>query len=551
MTLRIIRPEGARRTILLASWAAAFAVIMPSAPVHASPTRKFALLVGHNDGGPGTTRLRYAESDTEKLHSVLRELGGYREEDVVRILGGTAEAVMLGLSDLEAKIRAARSDDGAHTTLLVYYSGHGKEGSLRLGATRLPMAALRQLLQGSSADMKLGIIDACESGAITREKGGRRGPSFLLDSDDRDAGHGLILITSSADSESSQESDDLAGSFFTHYLTSGLRGDADESGDRRVSLGEVYAYTYHKTVNITAHTRAGTQHPTYSYDFKGNGDIILTDLSRGASGVSFDASIRGDFLIFDMKLERVAAEIKKVAGAPRSIALPPGDYVLKKRLPDHLRMRRFSLSANTYVSVDESAMERVEFENDYAKGISVESTLEGEPARASLKLLFMYQSFFSQRARAELFPPTALVGIGVDLAPLLGARLTTDLMIGGRNGVALDLRGIAIDYDFFEAAVAAALLYEIDLGAFEIRGGPRIAGVYVKRSFPGDELLRRHPQDHFTVSPGLAFAAAFYPATERDFSIELGARAGYLPFSVDHNQSLLFGELGMLVGYRL
>jgi hypothetical protein len=534
-------------TILLSSIA-----LFVATTASAAPSRRFALLIGQNDGGADTVKLRYAEADARKLSAILRELGGYRDQDVVSVMGTDAGRLLGAFDQLEARVKEAKEQDHANTILIVYYSGHAKAGELRLGSTRLPMSQLRQRLHDSSADLKLGIIDACESGAITREKGGRRGPSFIFDTDDREAGKGLILITSSAESESSQESDELGGSFFTHYLTSGLRGDADESGDQRVTLGEAYAYTYNKTVSVTANTRSGTQHPTFSYDFKGNGDIILTDLSQGSSGVSFGDALSGDFLIFDKGRDQVAAEIKKEAGAVRKLALPPGEYVVKKRLADHLMMRRFTLAANHFYDVNESAMERVEFQDDYAKGVGVRAEINREEGtRVWLRTLSVYQGFFSSSVRNDLFPALPLFGLAFDVGPFLGAKLGTEVLVGARSDLVLGISGLNLGYDFFEAEVAESLMWSTSFSDFSAAVGPRLAGLYFKRSFPHDDLLSKHTQDNFSLSPQGAGVLAYYPGEDRDFSIELHGRLGFLSFGVDHNQFLTYGEVGLSLGYRL
>jgi uncharacterized caspase-like protein len=56
---------------------------------------------------------------------------------------------------------------------------------------------------------------------------------------------GEVVITSSSADELSQESDEVGGSYFTHYLLSGLRGAADTSGDGEVTLDEAYRYVYY------------------------------------------------------------------------------------------------------------------------------------------------------------------------------------------------------------------------------------------------------------------------------------------------------------------
>lgn len=516
----------------------------------AGPARRFALLVGNNVGGGDTGELRYAEDDAKRMKSVLGELGGYRSGDVRLVLGRSADDLLLQLDDLETAIRAAK-DEGAHTTLLLYYSGHAKTGRLFMGESRLAMNQLKKILSTSAADIRIGIIDSCESGAITREKGGRRGPSFLFDVDDREAARGLILISSSSENESSQESDELGGSFFTHYLTSGLRGDADESGDQRVTLGEAYVYTYHRTVSTTANTRSGTQHPTYSYDLEGQGDIVLTDLSNGATGVVFPAALAGDFMIFDREREQIAAEVAKLAGTERRLALPAGRYVVKKRLSDHLRMAKFELNPGGYYAVNESVMETVAFEDDYAKGPAARlRTTLPQKTEATLKGVVVFQSFFSDRARRDLVPPVALFGASLEIGPLLGAEIGVELLMGGTNDQTLELDVLRVPYDFFETQVAVSLAWHAEVGMFDFYAGPRLSGMYMRRSFPRDDDLKNSTQDFFGMSPGATGGIIWFPGSGRDFSMELTGRAGYLAFSVE-NRSLFYGELGVSLGYRL
>jgi hypothetical protein len=507
-------------------------------------------LVGNNVGGGDTIDLHYAEDDAKRMKSVLGELGGYQNADVRLVLGRSSDDLLLTLDDLETSIRAAKAE-GVHTTLLLYYSGHAKTGQLFMGPSRLPMTQLKAKLSSSAADIRIGIIDSCESGAITREKGGRRGPSFLFDVDDREAARGLILISSSSENESSQESDELGGSFFTHYLTSGLRGDADESGDQRVTLGEAYVYTYHRTVSVTANTRSGTQHPTYSYDLEGQGDIVLTDLSNGITGVVFPAALTGEFMIFDRRREQIAAEVAKVPGAERRLALPPGSYVVKKRLDDHLRMAKFELSTGGYYAVDEKVMEKVAFEDDYAKGVS-RVVMQAPPLKteATLKGVVLYQSFFSPQARRDLVPPVALFGASLEIAPMLGADVGVELLVGGASDQQLDLEVITVPYDFFEMQVAASLAWHAEVAMFDLYAGPRLSGMYMRRSFPRDADLKNSTQDFFGLSPGVIAGVSWFPGSSRDFSMEITGRAGYLAFSVE-NRSLFYGEIGMSLGYRL
>jgi hypothetical protein len=524
---------------------AVLAIAAAPSATWAAEARRFAILIANEEGGEGTVSLRYARSDALKLGDVLVELGGYDASDVSYVLGAKADEARRALEMIEGKIERARKT-GAQTSLLFYYSGHARDGSLRLGATRWPMVELRSALARSSADVRIGIIDACQSGAITRKKGGRPGPSFLYETDDGSGARGLVLISSSSDDEDSQESDEISGSYFTHYLASGLRGDADDSGDRRVTLGEVYLYAYHKTIEQTVETRSGVQHPTYSYELEGSGNLVLTDLTKGRAGVRFGEALEGDYIIFDRAREQVAAEVKKSGGKSRRIALPPGEYVIKKRLSDHLKVKRFQLEDSGDFVVEDASMERLDFEDDYAKGY------RGSPGLSpGFGLRFAYQSFLSERTRRELFPPVPLFGVSGVLDHLLGAQLAIDVLAGGTGQEELGLGAERVAYDFFEAEVGIELLWSLGNERWAMLLGPRIAGLYVRRSFPDDPDLAGFTQDHFGLSPAIVTGLRYGFDRKGDWSLAARGTFGFYSFGVDENRALFYAEAGLAFGLRL
>src|SRR5690606_41021268 len=115
----------------------------------------------------------------------------------------------------------------------------------RLGAEGFAYRTFRGRLNSLGADVRIAVVDACESGALTRLKGGRAAPAFLIDQSIRSEGY--AILTSSSGSEAAQESDRLGGSFFTHALNTGLRGAADAPRDGKVTLHEAYQYAHNDT----------------------------------------------------------------------------------------------------------------------------------------------------------------------------------------------------------------------------------------------------------------------------------------------------------------
>ena len=299
-------------------------VAPPSYGEDSPPTtlRRFALIAGANDGGPKRVPLRFATEDARSMLRVLRDLGGVLAEDAVLLTDPDARGLEAGFDTLRQKLLSAKGK-GERLELLFYFSGHSDEQGVLLGGERVGYDRIRDLVGSLPADVKLAIVDSCASGAMTREKGGVRRPPFVIDSS-TDV-KGVAILTSSSADEAAQESDKVGGSFFTHYLVSGLRGAADTTQDDRVTLNEAYAYAFHETLARTESTKAGPQHPAYDFQLAGSGDVVLTDL-RGTSGlVEIDAKLSGRLFIRDARGSLVA-EVNKPAGRPMSLGLEPGDY---------------------------------------------------------------------------------------------------------------------------------------------------------------------------------------------------------------------------------
>ncbi|HZX97386.1 MAG TPA: caspase family protein [Myxococcales bacterium] len=516
------------------------AALLTALPALASE-RRFALVVGDSHGGAGTRPLRYAERDARRMYGILTRLGGVRAEDARLITDATAEQVRDAIVDLGALAAAARSH-GDETVLVVYYSGHAKDGDLRLGQTRMPLTELREALQNAPADVRIGLLDSCQSGAITRAKGIRPAPAFDVQKAAQSSTrpHGLVLIASSSADEESQESDDIGASFFTHYLASGLLGDADTSGDGKVTLAEAYAYAYARTVGETAETRAGAQHPVYLYDLGGAGDVVLTELSPARGGLVFPAAAEGVYVVLDGS-RRAVAEVAKVRGDQRRLALAPGNYVVKKREGDSLLLGDVSVS-DAPVEIADARLSRRPLSDDPQKGAS--------GPRFSVLGTGGGQFFFDAAARNGLFPPAALAGVELATRDDLGHQLAwgLDVAVGG-GAATLTLPGVTpIEERFLELGAGASLwrdFYMSDSLTFSL--GARLAFLYLARNFQNHPELPN--QNFFTLTPG-AQTALTWRFSNR-WSAVARARVNYLFYNVDGSQNLGYAEFALGVDYAL
>jgi hypothetical protein len=156
---------------------------------------------------------------------------------------------------------------------------------------------------------------------------------------------GYAFITSSTQDESSQESDKLKGSFFTHSLVSGLRGAGDVSGDGKVTLSEAYQFAFNETLQKTEATMGGAQHPSRDMNLAGTGDVVMTDLRSTSAGLELDEDIDGHLFIRDEKGELVA-ELYKKPGRAMSLGFPAGKYSVRLERPAEYKEATVALQDN-------------------------------------------------------------------------------------------------------------------------------------------------------------------------------------------------------------
>jgi hypothetical protein len=285
-------------------------------------TRRVALIVGANDGGTSRVKLRYAGSDAKALARVLAEIGGLTRADQQLLLEPTQAELLAAFTRAHTRVEQARAA-GERVEFFFYYSGHADERGLLLGPSRVDYPRLRGLIHAVPAQVRLGMLDSCSSGAFVRTKGGRMRPP-LTTGDATVEGH--AFLTSSSAEEAAQESDRIGGSFFTHYLVSGLRGAADVNRDRKITLNEAYRFAFDETLAGTETTQAGAQHAAYDIQLVGTGDLVMTDLRDTSALLDIGPTVGGRVYIRDAQ-GNLAAELYKGVGAgPVSLALEPGRY---------------------------------------------------------------------------------------------------------------------------------------------------------------------------------------------------------------------------------
>lgn len=449
---------------LLALWLASW-VWLPTA--QALPVQTWLVTIGNNLGELDELGLRFAERDAQQIADILRQHGGVSSRRVTLLLGESAQTVRRTLEDLNAEIRGQVSA-GQPSALVVFYSGHADATSLHLRGSSLPLDELKKLVQGSAAAMRLLIVDACRSGSITRVKGVKAAESFDIQIDESSAAEGMAILTSSAAGESSQESDRLRGSFFTHHLMNGLRGAADRNGDGRITLSEAYGYTYDQTLRSSGRTLS-LQHPTYLFDLRGREDLILT-LTDNAQGQLSRLHLHGRALYLVSEEREGGPLIAEIAPLRdnTTLLLPAGSYFVQQRLPAEYREYQVQLSAGRETDLAQRSYRSVQYDRLvryrgsqklYAHALSLLGGVQG----ALLS--------------GENISPQVSLGYGLDLPWL---SLSTRVRAGVASGLSLD--GYLAN-QHTQVGLGVFLQRVVDLRFVSLSFGLFFEGVYHRQSF--------------------------------------------------------------------
>lgn len=141
---------------------------------------------------------------------------------------------------------------GPDDQIFFFFSGHGGKGVFCLSDENMTYTELITILSKSKCKQIVVLIDACHSGsmadAITqlKAKGVYKG--------------NIACIVSSRASETSIEAPVTGSGFLAQGLIKGLRGKADGNGDKKLTLQELFNYTFND-VTTRASRFDASQHP--------------------------------------------------------------------------------------------------------------------------------------------------------------------------------------------------------------------------------------------------------------------------------------------------
>ena len=243
-----------------------------------------AVIIGINHySDPAIKNLAYAKADAQAIYDVLTDpdIGSFPPEQVTLLINEEATQRSIRSSIGTQLRRRAGEED----IVLVFFAGHGApeidpgDGSADgmqkylipydaemddLFSSAISMEEVQEYFGRLASRQIVFLIDCCYSGmaggrTFANSKYSTRG-RFTTQFLDTIGGAGRVVITACDVNEVSLESPELKHGVFTHYLVSGLRGEADADGNGLVSLDELYTYVYSK---VARHARSmgGKMHP--------------------------------------------------------------------------------------------------------------------------------------------------------------------------------------------------------------------------------------------------------------------------------------------------
>jgi uncharacterized caspase-like protein len=422
--------------------------------------RRIAVIIANDVGAHDDAPLAFAKRDALRVAQTFTELGSVAQSDLLLVLDGTVAEARRALDDAERRARQGG------VLLLVYYSGHADGDALHLGPTRLSWAELRSRLKDSSAAVRLAVVDACQAGSLSTQKGL---VPVSTSSVSPPTHRGTAFLMATEASELAQETPSLGGSFFTHYLISGLRGAADVDRDGRVTLAEAQSYATTETTRATAAWARSAQHPRYDFDLTGHGDLVLTSLREASATLLLASELEGHLTVAETGSPLALVELSKRAGDALPLALPNGRYVVHLRKESVVyvgevvlpwggveRLGAEQLSARSYQTVSQKGGRVDVYSHRLQLGLMLQS-----PIARGMGMVPLAQAQYGHRLGSFELAARLLAGrVGLEA---IDTTVTTTLLGGGlafayEQPVGLvDLRGwVTAEVQLWQQSIALA-----------------------------------------------------------------------------------------------
>jgi len=221
--------------------------------------RIFAVMVGISDYQGYSSNLPYTDEDAIKLSEDLRRDGLLNPASIVLT---DAEATVAGVKAAFAQVAAQAGPDDI---FLFFYSGHGAQNrgvvspfepdgmteTIVMVDGQISDAEMGEMFAGVDARLAMIVMDSCFSGGFARNVVTRPGI--------------MGMFSSEEDLTSQVAGKFQAGGYLSHFLRTGLGGEANADGDDMITAGELTQYVRRRYAVDVADVRTQTIDGQRSY----------------------------------------------------------------------------------------------------------------------------------------------------------------------------------------------------------------------------------------------------------------------------------------------
>ena len=214
--------------------------------VNATAQKTYLVCVGLNVNRDRVDPLPCSRADMKDIANFYHNYNG---SEVFMLLDANATRSHI-LSILKQQFAKSTSND----EIIFAYSGHGFDGGISTYNNNeiLYCSEVQQIMLNAKARRKMMFIMSCHSGSFTKK--------YQNTNDSRrkyNKQSNVLLFLSSKANEYSWESGVMSNSFFYYYLLQGLRGNADNNLDKKVTARELFNYVAPRVTQVSG----GQQHP--------------------------------------------------------------------------------------------------------------------------------------------------------------------------------------------------------------------------------------------------------------------------------------------------
>lgn len=228
-------------------------LIVPAAaqvPRPSPGSQQYAILLAVQQHQEERLNLAFTLRDAAAMRQVLIERGGVPVDNILGLTDGAAPEQQPTLANVRRAVPAFLKKLQKEDRLLVFFAGHGfvEKGRTflllrdsdpsQLAGTALPTPELRQWLDQCQAREKVLLLDCCHAGGARTIPPGSSAEEVARPLEDSS----VVVLAGCARKQQSWEWNEQRQGVFSYWLCKGLEGGADENGDGKLNVDEVFKY---------------------------------------------------------------------------------------------------------------------------------------------------------------------------------------------------------------------------------------------------------------------------------------------------------------------